>query len=228
MHTYWNIIVILGTWVILFIYCFTSLYWNDKTWKFIYFIILGSWTEVVNVPQYWMVYFYLISFLDWLRYKLQHLKIKSYYAWQVWIYFNICIIISSNRATTIDIHRPLWREMGWKEKRFHWCSNIHIRESWKCWTHHGRQTYTTEYRYHHNRVHHSRTTVINAIWEEVWVEVYCRWHELRVPKARLAKLPRDEPINILACLEKENNQMQRRLDHFYAIQKARKHLQGKA
>lgn len=60
------------------------------------------------------------------------------------------------------------------------------------------------------------------------LEVYCRWHGLRVPKARSAKLPRDEPANILARLEQENNQMQRRLDRFHAIQKARKHLKGKA
>ena len=58
------------------------------------------------------------------------------------------------------------------------------------------------------------------------LEVYCRWHGLRVPKARSAELPRDEPY-ILARLEQENNQMQRRLDHFHAIQKARKLLKGK-
>ena len=33
------------------------------------------------------------------------------------------------------------------------------------------------------------------------LEVYCRWHGLRVPKARSAKLPRDEPTNKLARLE---------------------------
>ena len=59
-------------------------------------------------------------------------------------------------------------------------------------------------------------------------EVYCRWHRLRVPKACSAKLPRDKPANILTRLEQENNQMQRRLDCFHAIQKARKHLKGKA
>ena len=37
--------------------------------------------------------------------------------------------------------------------------------------------------------------------------VYCRWHRLQVPKACSAKLPRDEPANILARLEQENNQM---------------------
>ena len=58
--------------------------------------------------------------------------------------------------------------------------------------------------------------------------MYCRWHELRVPKAHSAELPRDEPTNILARLKQENNQMQRRLDRFHAIQKARKHLKGKA
>ena len=58
--------------------------------------------------------------------------------------------------------------------------------------------------------------------------MYCRWHGLQVPKARLAELPRDEPTNILAHLEQENNQMQRRLDRFHAIQKARKHLSRKA
>ena len=30
------------------------------------------------------------------------------------------------------------------------------------------------------------------------LELYCRWHGLQVPKARSAKLPRDEPVNILA------------------------------
>ena len=37
------------------------------------------------------------------------------------------------------------------------------------------------------------------------LEAYCRWHGLRVPKAHSAELPRDEPANILACLEQENN-----------------------
>ena len=60
------------------------------------------------------------------------------------------------------------------------------------------------------------------------LEVYCQWHGLRVPKACSTELPRDEPANILASLEQENNQMQRRLDRFHAIQKAKKHLKGKA
>ena len=60
------------------------------------------------------------------------------------------------------------------------------------------------------------------------LEVYYRWHGLRVPMAHSAELPRDEPANILARLEQENNQMQRQLDRFHAIEKARKHLKGKA
>ena len=76
-------------------------------------------------------------------------------------------------------------------------------------------------------------TVAEPPWSTLYekryeLEVYCRWHGLRVPKARSAELPRDEPINILARLEQENNQLQRRLDSFHAIQKARKHLKGKA
>jgi len=74
-------------------------------------------------------------------------------------------------------------------------------------------------------------TIAESLWSTLYekrceLKVYCRWHELRVPKARLAKLPSDEPINILTRLEKENNQMQRRLDHFYAIQKARKGIRA--
>ena len=81
------------------------------------------------------------------------------------------------------------------------------------------------------------TTIEFAVAEPPWstlyekkceLEVYCRWHGLRVPKTRSAELPRDEPANILAHLEQENNQMQRRLDRFHAIQKVRKHLKGKA
>ena len=58
--------------------------------------------------------------------------------------------------------------------------------------------------------------------------MYCRWHGLQVPKACSAELPRDESSNILTCLEQENNQIQRRLDRFHAIQKARKHLKWQA
>ena len=81
------------------------------------------------------------------------------------------------------------------------------------------------------------TTIEFTIAEPPWptlyekrceLKVYCRWHGLRVLKARSAELPRDEPTNILARLEQENNQMQRQLDCFHAIQKARKHLKGKA
>ena len=54
------------------------------------------------------------------------------------------------------------------------------------------------------------TTIEFTIAEPPWstlykkrceLEVYCRWHGLRVPKARSAKLPRDEPTNKLARLE---------------------------
>ena len=76
-------------------------------------------------------------------------------------------------------------------------------------------------------------TVAEPPWSTLYekrcdLEVYCRWHGLRVPKARSAELPRDEPANILARLEQENNKLQRRLNRFHAIQKARKHLKGKA
>ena len=76
-------------------------------------------------------------------------------------------------------------------------------------------------------------TIAEPPWSTLYekrceLEVYCRWHGLRVPKAHSAELPKDEPTNILACLEQENNQMQRRLDCFHVIQKARKHLKGKA
>ena len=76
-------------------------------------------------------------------------------------------------------------------------------------------------------------TVVEPSWSTLYekrceLEVYCRWHGLRVSKARSVELPRDEPANILGHLEQENNQMQRRLDRFHAIQKARKHLKGKA
>ena len=57
-------------------------------------------------------------------------------------------------------------------------------------------------------------TIAEPPWSTLYekrceLEVYCRWHGLRVPKARSAELPRDEPANILARLEEENNQMQR-------------------
>ena len=55
-------------------------------------------------------------------------------------------------------------------------------------------------------------TIAKPPWSTLYekrceLEVYCRWHGLRVPKARSVELPRDEPANILACLEQENNQM---------------------
>ena len=68
-------------------------------------------------------------------------------------------------------------------------------------------------------------TVAEPPWSTLYkkrceLEVYCRWHGLWVPKARSTELPKDEPANILACLEQENNQMQRWLDRFHAIQKS--------
>ena len=76
-------------------------------------------------------------------------------------------------------------------------------------------------------------TVAEPPWSTLYkkrckLEVYCRWHRLWVPKARSAELPRDKPANILARLEQENNKIQRRLDPFHAIEKARKHLKEKA
>ena len=70
-------------------------------------------------------------------------------------------------------------------------------------------------------------------WSELYekrceLEVYYQLHGLRVPKAWSAELPRGKPTNILARLERENNQMQRWLDRFHAVQKARKHLSRKA
>ena len=59
------------------------------------------------------------------------------------------------------------------------------------------------------------------------LEVYFRWHGLHVPKARSAELPIDNIAKILDLIERENNQMQQRLDRYHAIQKARKHLKGK-
>ena len=57
-------------------------------------------------------------------------------------------------------------------------------------------------------------TIAKPSWSTLYekrcdLEVYCRWHGLRVPKTHSAELPRDELANILARLEQENNQMQR-------------------
>ena len=53
-------------------------------------------------------------------------------------------------------------------------------------------------------------TVAEPPWSTLYekrceLEVYCRWHGLRVPKACSAELLRDEPANILARLKQENN-----------------------
>ena len=47
-------------------------------------------------------------------------------------------------------------------------------------------------------------------------------------KARSVELPREDSMMILDQLEREIKQMQRRLDCYHVIQKARKHLKGKA
>ena len=49
-------------------------------------------------------------------------------------------------------------------------------------------------------------TTVEPPWSTLYkkrceLEVCCRWHELRLPKACSAELPRDKPANILACLE---------------------------
>jgi hypothetical protein len=59
------------------------------------------------------------------------------------------------------------------------------------------------------------------------LEVYCRWHRLRVPKARSTELPREDSTVVFDRLERENKQIQRQLDRYHAIQKAIKHLKGK-
>ena len=58
-------------------------------------------------------------------------------------------------------------------------------------------------------------------------EVYYIWHELRVTKTHSTELPKEDSIVIVDRLERENKQMQRRLDCYHAIQKALKHLKGK-
>ena len=55
-------------------------------------------------------------------------------------------------------------------------------------------------------------TIAEQLWSKLYkkrceLEVYCRWHGSRVPKAWLAELPRDESTNILARFKRENNQM---------------------
>ena len=57
------------------------------------------------------------------------------------------------------------------------------------------------------------------------LEVYCRWHGLMVPKARSADIydPQNSTNHneIIARLERENDQMQRRLDRLHAIDHAK-------
>ena len=77
---------------------------------------------------------------------------------------------------------------------------------------------------------------IETIEEPPWSKLYEKWCELevyyggyglRVPKAHSAELPREDSTIILDRLERENKQMQKRLDRYHAIQKTRKHLKGK-
>ena len=73
------------------------------------------------------------------------------------------------------------------------------------------------------------TTPWSKLYEKQYeLQVYCRWHELRVSKPHSAELPREDSMMILDQLEREIKQMQRRLDRYHVIQKARKHLKGKA
>ena len=61
-----------------------------------------------------------------------------------------------------------------------------------------------------------RTITTEVVEEPPWsklyekqceLEVYCQWHGLRVPKARLAELPKDNIAKIFNLIEIENNQM---------------------
>jgi len=68
--------------------------------------------------------------------------------------------------------------------------------------------------YMHDRLGSIEHIMVNELRQQLWsklyekrceLEVYCRWHGLRVPKARSVELPREELINALARLERENN-----------------------
>ncbi|KAA8547069.1 hypothetical protein F0562_003498 [Nyssa sinensis] len=53
------------------------------------------------------------------------------------------------------------------------------------------------------------------------LEVYCRWHGLRVPRARSANICVDkihDSVEVINRLKKENDQMQRCLDRFHAME----------
>ena len=83
--------------------------WNCKAWTM-------KWGYKCTSDI--MLTFYPANFVDWLNYESQCLNIKSYNVKQVWTYFNKCIITSFNISTTTYIHKPIWKEMGWKEERF--------------------------------------------------------------------------------------------------------------
>ena len=66
---------------------------------------------------------------------------------------------------------------------------------------------------------------IRLSWEDLFdkrceQEMYCRWHGLRVPKARSAKLfnRRSPNSKVIKALEREIDQMQRRLDIYHFTQ----------
>ena len=76
------------------------------------------------------------------------------------------------------------------------------------------------------------TTTAKQPWLELYekrceLEVYCWWHRLWVSRAWSVELPRDEPTNILAHLERENNQMQRWLDRFRSSKRLGNIYQGR-
>ncbi|GMP50023.1 hypothetical protein CsSME_00016804 [Camellia sinensis var. sinensis] len=70
----------------------------------------------------------------------------------------------------------------------------------------------------------------NLQWQDLFekrceLEIYCRWHGLRVPRARSAELCRNKSCNdatVISRLQRENTQMQRRLDRFHYIKYAKK------
>ena len=73
------------------------------------------------------------------------------------------------------------------------------------------------------------------IWEPVRerrmeLEVFCRWHGLRVPRTRSADLvigPQANDASVLHRLQREVMQTERRLHRFHEIQAAKKHGIGK-
>ena len=69
---------------------------------------------------------------------------------------------------------------------------------------------------------------IRLSWEELFdkrceQEMYCRWHGFGVPKARLVKLfnRRSPNSKVIKALEREIDQMQRRLDRYHFTQQAK-------